>query len=93
MYALTERQRQALEILIHHSRAWHESPTLRQLAAALGISVNAANELVKRLEAKGYVRRMAFLTRGLRVVQRPLELRMDNVAADGASRQAGEVSQ
>lgn len=77
MQELSPRQREALDFLTGYIRAWKEAPSIREMAAALGISPNAVNDLVKHLEAKGYIRRMPGTIRGLRLVRRPTAAPVD----------------
>lgn len=44
-------------------------PTVREIAAAFGIrSTNGANDHLKALESKGWIKRDAMVSRGLRVL-------------------------
>lgn len=53
---LTTAQRGALEAYHKHTERFGGPPTVRQLGAALGLGHNAAWTLIKKLEAKGYLK-------------------------------------
>ena len=56
--ALTGRQAEALGLFRRYVAEHGASPSIRELAAALGVrSTNAVSEQLKTLEKKGYLRR------------------------------------
>jgi len=60
MRGLTGRQRQLLEFIAGHIRENGYPPTLREMAAELGVrSPNGVNDHLKALERKGYILRQA----------------------------------
>jgi len=65
---LTDRQQQAL----HALEAWVSehgyAPTLREFAAALGVTVNASTCLLEALEAKGRIKRWPGKARAISIV-------------------------
>jgi SOS-response transcriptional repressor LexA len=57
---LTERQTQVLSAIVAHFEQHACTPTVRELADAVGIgSTNAMTDHVDALEAKGFIRRLA----------------------------------
>lgn len=66
---LTERQNQVYEYVRAHIRRHGKPPTLQEIGRALAIrSSNGVHKLVTALEAKGYLRRTPFESRGLALV-------------------------
>lgn len=55
---LTPRQQECLEAIERHRAAKRRSPTIRQLAAALGAGISPVHRLVERLVAKGFLVRL-----------------------------------
>lgn len=67
---LTETQLNFLEYLDREIRAAGRAPSLREAAADLGISHAAVGQLIKALEAKGYLRREGRYSRTLHILNR-----------------------
>lgn len=64
---ITQRQEQALRFIQSRDPA----PTYQEVADALSLSRGTAYNLISRLEAAGYVRRVSGAARSLRVVRMP----------------------
>ena len=70
MTALTERQREVLDLVRTSLEARGVAPTLREIAEALGLSSTAtAQKHVARLVEKGLLRRLRHQKRGLELVE------------------------
>lgn len=70
---LTDRQAQVLRFIGVYRDAHGYPPTIREIAKQLGIrSTNGANDHLKALERKGYIRRDSTVSRGI-VVLREVE--------------------
>lgn len=66
MEELTSRQREVLEIVTRHIEAFGYPPTLREIAAKLGVSGTlGVMKHLGALEKKGYLRRQEGSTRGI----------------------------
>ena len=65
---LTDRQQQALHALEQWIAEHGYAPTLRELAGALGVTVNASTCLLEALEAKGRIRRWPGKARAIGIV-------------------------
>jgi len=66
---LTQRQRAVLDCIRAAIQREGRPPTLREIGAAVGIrSTNGVNDHLKALEAKGYIDRTSFRSRGLRIL-------------------------
>lgn len=71
MNDLTPRQRQVLEAVASHFKDHGRAPTVRELAAALGVkAVGTVQDHLKALVEKGYLERDPRLSRGLRLTER-----------------------
>lgn len=71
MDALTERQKQCLDIIADHQEEKGYSPSIRQIADAMGgIGTNAVFGHLMALETKGYIEREAGLARAIRILAR-----------------------
>lgn len=69
MQALTERQQAALDYIRHSIQTMGYPPTLREIAAHMGIrSTNGVNDHLRALERKGYLARQELKSRGMRLV-------------------------
>lgn len=72
MKGLTEQQRAVLAFVRRTLRQRGVTPTLREIAAAMGwSSTNAVAVHLRALEAKGYVRRLHRRGRGLVLLREP----------------------
>lgn len=67
---LTETQRSFLDYLDREIRAAGQTPSLRKAAADLGVSHAAVGQLIKALEARGYLRREGRYSRILHILNR-----------------------
>ena len=66
---LTQRQRAVLDCIRAALEREARPPTLREIGAAVGIrSTNGVSDHLKALEAKGYIDRTSFRSRGLRIL-------------------------
>ena len=66
---LTQRQRAVLDCIRAALQREGRPPTLREIGTAVGIrSTNGVNDHLKALEAKGYIDRTSFRSRGLRIL-------------------------
>lgn len=72
--ALTETQQRFFDYLDQEIRATGRSPSLRKAASDLGISHAAVSQLIKALEAKGYLRREGRYSRTLHILNRAGEV-------------------
>ncbi len=57
MQRLTEAQTNLLNAITHLMQSLGVPPTVKELADAISIQPPSVHELLKRLEAKGYIRR------------------------------------
>lgn len=67
----TPRQFDALGFARDHLRDKGYPPTILEIAAYLGVTRNAANDLMVGLERKGLIQRTPGIARGLRIVVEP----------------------
>ena len=68
---LTERQGECLAAIEALIERLGVPPTFRELADELGVtSSNGVNDLLCRLERKGFITRVPWKSRGIRVVKR-----------------------
>lgn len=66
---LSTVQQKALDVIREHITRTGSSPTRKEIANAMGYkSANAAEEMVKRLQAKGLISITPGISRGIRVV-------------------------
>ena len=66
-YPLTARQAEVLEFIRANSGMY--GPTIRQIAAAIGVNnVTGVVGHLRALEKKGYIRRRPGVTRGIEVI-------------------------
>ena len=66
---LTQRQRAVLDCIRDALTREGRPPTLREIGAEVGIrSTNGVSDHLKALEAKGYIDRTSFRSRGLRIL-------------------------
>lgn len=66
---LTPRQAEAFDFIRSHLKQKGFPPTLREIGKQMGVrSTNAVNDLLVRLERKGYISRVDVLTRGIKVL-------------------------
>lgn len=85
---MTSRQRQALDAVAAHFAAAGRPPSYKELAARLGIGINAASDLVKALDRCGrlrIVRRRGYLTQ-IRMILPAAELTTAELEAELATR-------
>ena len=68
---LTPRQREILDIIVILSEQRGFPPTVREIAAAAGVSHNRVNEFLGILAAKGWINRARGKARGVRVKRHP----------------------
>ena len=69
MLALTDRQRAILVWLQAYVATKGYPPTIREISTAFGIrSTNGVVDHLSRLEAKGWIERDPFATRGIRLL-------------------------
>ena len=72
---LTKRQKEALDFVAAHIERHGYPPTVRELAAALGISgPKGAKQFLDALAAKGYIRREPENARAIRIVEEAADL-------------------
>jgi len=77
---LTQRQQQVLELIAEELQINGRPPTLREIGARLNIgSTNAVRSLLSALEKKGYVKRKAYLSRGIELLKKPFNVEMGGV--------------
>lgn len=70
------RQRQILELIAEAIRVKGYAPSVRELAAAAGISATAAIKHLRRLDTAGVIAREVATWRGIQITERGLrELR------------------
>jgi hypothetical protein len=65
---LTERQEEYLEFIQDQISKFHVPPTRQEIADHFVTSINAANEMVNRLEKKARIRIVRESSRGIRLV-------------------------
>lgn len=71
MATLTNRQKECLDFIIEHQEDNGYSPSIRQIADAMGgIGTNAVFGHLMALENKGYIERVAGLARAIRILAR-----------------------
>ncbi|MBN8589220.1 MAG: winged helix DNA-binding protein [Rhodothermia bacterium] len=71
---LTERQLQVLGFVRDYMREYQKPPTLKELAGLMGIqSTNAVHKVLETLVEKGYIEKDARASRGIRLIETPME--------------------
>ena len=69
MKRLTEKQKQILSFIRVYKAKAGESPTVREIGDAFGIrSTNGVSNHLKAIEAKGKLKRLGFMPRGIEVL-------------------------
>ena len=72
MQPLTKRQRDVLRFLVAYMKRESIAPTFGEISEACGrIGVATTHEHLKRLEGKGWIRRMYRQSRGITVLHDP----------------------
>ena len=71
--ALTEKQRRVFEYLQYEIANHGQAPSLRQAAADIGVSHAAIAQIIKALEAKGYLKREGRYSRTVYLLNRANE--------------------
>ncbi len=66
---LPPRQKKALDTLVRYHAKHGRPPTFFELGAELQITGTAANNLLKRLEAKGFVKLTPNISRGISILK------------------------
>ncbi len=69
MQRLTEAQTNLLNAITHLMQSLGVPPTVKELADAISIQPPSVHELLKRLEAKGYIRRKPRKARSLEILK------------------------
>lgn len=67
---LTERQAEVLAWIANWWEQWGYGPSVRDVADGLGVSVNAANEHIRRLVNRGVLRQTPGIARSIRPVHK-----------------------
>jgi repressor LexA len=80
---ITPRQLDVLRFVERYIRAHQYAPTLREIAAALGISRVTALAHLRKLEAAQYIRRRTYRHRDIEVIRSPRRLRVIGRIAAG----------
>lgn len=70
MELLTERQEEYLEYIKEFINDQGFSPSFSEMSRHFGVNPNASHSVVNVLEKKGYITRVANLSRTVRVVER-----------------------
>src|SRR5258707_99321 len=78
---MSSMQNLALDFINRYFCRWGQSPTLGELAAHLGTSRKRAHEIVRQLAAKQMIEVVAGKARGIRLVDRTMELSEQAVLA------------
>ncbi|MDF1742437.1 MAG: LexA family transcriptional regulator [Gimesia sp.] len=69
MKKLTERQKQILSFIRIYKAKTGETPTVREIGDAFGMrSTNGVSNHLKAIEAKGKLKRLGFMPRGIEVL-------------------------
>ncbi|MCH9655571.1 MAG: LexA family transcriptional regulator [Planctomycetes bacterium] len=69
MKKLTERQNQILSFIRVYTAKTGEAPTIREIGDAFGMrSTNGVSNHLKAIEAKGRLKRLGFIPRGIKVL-------------------------
>ncbi|MBD3315113.1 MAG: MarR family transcriptional regulator, partial [Chitinivibrionales bacterium] len=68
MKLLTSKQREVLSFIIHRQKRAGIPPTVREIAARLGKSVNNVRQHLRLIERKGHIRLIPGKARGIEVV-------------------------
>ena len=67
---ITPRQHQLLVYIDKHSREDGYCPSMREMAAAIGLkSVGAVHDMLARLERRGFIRRLPRCSRSIEVIR------------------------
>lgn len=69
MKGLTARQREARTTIATLTQVLGQPPTVREVASALGIRINAAIDRLNALERKGAITRTPFTARSIRILE------------------------
>jgi len=70
MKRLTEKQKQILSYIRIYKVQTGQAPTVREIGDAFGIkSTNGVSDHLKAIEAKGRLKRLGFMPRGLEVIE------------------------
>jgi len=69
LYALPQRQRDAMQAIIDHIIEKGESPTLEEIGERIGAHKANVRELVLALENREYITRTAFSHRSITIVE------------------------
>ena len=67
---MRSRKLQALTFVKRYFAIWGKSPTLSEIAAALGVSIKRAHELVEQLSDEEQLRRIRGKRRGIELIDR-----------------------
>ena len=73
---LTERQQQVLDFIRATIRRTGASPSFREIAEEIGVGKTAAFNIVRAIEAKGYVTHEDYERRAIRIVPEERQLLM-----------------
>jgi SOS-response transcriptional repressor LexA len=68
-YPITNRQKAAKDAIIKLTEMKGEAPTYAEVAAELGKSRGATIHLIKRLVARGHLRRLPYAARTLQIIK------------------------
>ena len=79
---LTQRQQQVLEFIASELQISSRPPTLREIGNRLNIgSTNAVRSLLTALEKKGFIKRRAYLSRGIEILKKPYNVELGGVVS------------
>ncbi|MDP8238147.1 MAG: transcriptional repressor LexA [Candidatus Hatepunaea meridiana] len=78
----TKRQQQVFDFIAEEMHIRGRPPTLREIGTHLSIgSTNAVRSLLTALERKGYVRRKAYLSRGIELLKTPHNVNLGGIVS------------
>ncbi|MCF7811438.1 transcriptional repressor LexA [bacterium] len=82
MRPLTKRQQEVIQYITEELQIHGRPPTLREIGTKLKIgSTNAVRSLLTALEKKEYIKRKAYLSRGIELVKTPINVEIGGVVS------------